>query len=281
MASVSQADMSGVFRVLHVHARTVPCMDISGKRRPLVAAVGLLLVPFGCSPAPPAAEPEPTTATSEAQPAGSDPAAPPGSDAAQSPESDAEGRRPQLPLGGRTLFPRYRLVAYYGTAGTGSLGVLGEAPPTQTTKRLRAVAKRYRDAEHQVQIAYELISTVADASAGTDGDYSHFIDRSSVRTYVRAARRHKAYLVLDLQPGRSTFLSQARQLRWALKKPWVGLALDPEWRMGPGPRPADRERAGRRGQPGIGVAVAAHPGSRPAAEGADAAPVPHRHGPEP
>jgi hypothetical protein len=68
-----------------------------------------------------------------------------------------------------------------------------------------------------------------------------------VRTYVPGGARYKAYLVLDLQPGRSTFLSQARKLRWALKKPWVGLALDPEWRMGPGevPGPADRAASGR------------------------------------
>src|SRR5688572_3663371 len=35
----------------------------------------------------------------------------------------------QLPLGGRTIFPAYRVVAYYGTAGNPVLGVLGEGTP--------------------------------------------------------------------------------------------------------------------------------------------------------
>jgi hypothetical protein len=165
----------------------------------------------------------------------------PGSSRSAAPSDDAaQTARAQLPLGGRRLFPRYRLIAYYGTAGTGSMGVLGEAAPRRMTRRLRAAARRFRDGERRIQIAYELISTVADASAGSDGDYSHPIARAQVRRYVRAARRHRAYLVLDLQPGRSTFLSQARDFKWALRKPWVGLALDPEWRMGPGEVPGQQ-----------------------------------------
>ncbi len=145
--------------------------------------------------------------------------------------------RPQLPLGGRTIFPRYRLVAFYGTAGTGSLGVLGEAPPGRITERLRRVAHHYRGGHRKVQIVYELIVAVADGSPGADGSYSHFIDRAAVRRYVTAARRNSALLVLDIQPGRSSFLPAARHFAWALRKPWVGLALDPEWRMRPGQVP--------------------------------------------
>jgi hypothetical protein len=61
----------------------------------------------------------------------------------------------------------------------------------------------------------------------------------AVEKYVRAARRHDALLLLDLQPGRSTFPSVAKRWAWALRKPYVGLALDPEWRMGPGEVPGD------------------------------------------
>ena len=201
-------------------------MQLTRARRLVAAAVTALFV------APVAF----MAATSDAAPRTAAEPAPP----VERNEDEARGVGPQLPLGGRRLFPRYRLIAYYGTAGTGSLGVLGERPPGATTKRLRTVAKRYRGGRPEIQITYELISTVADRSPGPDGDYSHFIDRSAVRKYVHAARRHRAYLVLDLQPGRSTFLSQARQFRWALRKPWVGLALDPEWRMGPGEVPGEQ-----------------------------------------
>lgn len=147
-------------------------------------------------------------------------------------EERAAGR-PQLPLGGRRIFPGHVLVAYYGTAQTPALGVLGEGSPREMTKKLRRQAAPYGRGEPKVQIVYELIATIADASPGPDGDYSHFIPKAEIKRYVGAARRHKALLVLDLQPGRSTFMSQARELKWALRKPWVGLALDPEWRMGP------------------------------------------------
>jgi hypothetical protein len=213
-------------------------MPIPRAHRLLVAAVGLGVV------AALTATTIVTTGASQAEseqhatgPTAAVPAAPQGRERAvatpAAPATTAKARpgRSQLPLGGRRIFPRYRLVAYYGTAGTGALGVLGERSPAQATRQLRRVARGYADGRRRVQITYELIATVADSVPGDDGDYSHFVDEADVRAYVRAARRHRAYLVLDLQPGRSTFLSQARRLEWALRKPWVGLALDPEWRM--------------------------------------------------
>ena len=38
-------------------------------------------------------------------------------------------------------------------------------------------------------------------------------------------------MILDLQPGRSTFLSQAKLYEELLTRPHVHLALDPEWRL--------------------------------------------------
>jgi hypothetical protein len=149
-----------------------------------------------------------------------------------------DASHPELPAGGRRIFPGHVLVAYYGTAGTGSLGVLGEGPPGEITKRLRRAARPFEGPHRTVQIVYELIASVAQSSPGPDGDYSSFISHADVRRYVRAARRNGALLVLDLQPGRSEFLPQARHFRWALRKPWVGLALDPEWHMGPHQVPA-------------------------------------------
>jgi hypothetical protein len=144
----------------------------------------------------------------------------------------------RLPFGKGPIFPGHFLVAYYGTAGTGSLGVLGEDDPDAITTRLRKAAKPFGSAKRPVQIVYELIVTVADGSAGPDGDYSHDISRDKVQTFIDAAHRNKALLVLDLQTGRSGFLTVAKRWKWALEDPWVGLALDPEWRMGPHQVPA-------------------------------------------
>lgn len=144
----------------------------------------------------------------------------------------------ELPLGGRSIYPGHVLVAYYGTAGTGALGVLGEDTPDRITERLRRAARPFGADGRTVQIVYELIVTVADPHPGADGDYSHDIDPEHVRRYIRAAHRNDALLVLDLQPGRTDFLTVAKRWRWALRDRWVGLALDPEWRMAPGQVPA-------------------------------------------
>lgn len=139
-----------------------------------------------------------------------------------------------LPDGAVRVFEGNRfLVAYYGTAGTGALGVLGEGPPDRVHRRLVRAAAPFARPGSPVQPVYELIVTVADAYPGKDGDYNHDIPRAAVRRYIDAAHRNGALVVLDIQPGRANFLSVARRWAWALQDPWVGLALDPEWRMGP------------------------------------------------
>ena len=50
---------------------------------------------------------------------------------------------------------------------------------------------------------------------------------------VQAAAAAGQYVVLDLQPGRTDFLTQARRYESLLTEPNVGLALDPEWRLAP------------------------------------------------
>ncbi len=40
-------------------------------------------------------------------------------------------------------------------------------------------------------------------------------------------------MIIDLQPGRTDFLTQAKKYEEFLRLPNVGLALDPEWRIGP------------------------------------------------
>ncbi len=144
-----------------------------------------------------------------------------------------------LPGGGLRVFGHHRfLVAYYGTAQTGAMGVLGATDPDAMQRRLDRAARPFGRAGEQVQPVYELIVTIADRSPGPDHDYSHDIPRALVERYLRAAHRHGALLLLDLQTGRAPFPEVAKRWAWALEDPWVGLALDPEWRMGPHQVPA-------------------------------------------
>ncbi|HET6551180.1 MAG TPA: hypothetical protein VFG79_22125 [Solirubrobacter sp.] len=144
---------------------------------------------------------------------------------------------PELPRGGRRILPDYRVVAYYGAPQDEQLGALGIGTPAQAAKRLERQAKPYGRKTRPVLPAMELIAVVAAGHPGEGGRYNLRQPDSVIRRYLKAARKAKALLVLDIQPGRSDFFTETRRLRKWLKQPDVGLALDPEWRMGPGEVP--------------------------------------------
>lgn len=145
-------------------------------------------------------------------------------------------RGDQIPGGGLLMFDSgidRRLVAMYGHPASSSLGVLGEQGHDEGVERLRSIAQGY-DADGSVILpTFEIITTVASASAGSDGDYSAMTARDVIRPWIETATANDMYVVLDLQPGRSDFLTQAKVYEEFLQLPNVGLALDPEWRLKP------------------------------------------------
>ncbi len=166
--------------------------------------------------------------TSAAADSETSPSQPPSPSAGATADQPRPAPSPEGRIFGRGRF----LVAYYGTGGTGALGVLGETDPDTAFRRLKRAGAPFARPGRPVQPVFELIVTIADAVPGEDGDYSHDIARREVRRYIAAAHRHDALVVLDLQPGRSSFLEVAKRWAWALRDTHVGLALDPEWRMG-------------------------------------------------
>ncbi|MCW2701476.1 MAG: putative lipoprotein [Blastococcus sp.] len=140
----------------------------------------------------------------------------------------------QLPGGGQLLFPGRMLVALYGHPGSAALGVLGEQGIDASVQRARDLSESYESlVEAPVVPAFEIIATVASSGPGPDGNYSAEADPDDLRPWVEAAGKAGVYVVLDLQPGRSDFVTQAERYRSLLELPHVGLALDPEWRLGP------------------------------------------------
>lgn len=143
----------------------------------------------------------------------------------------------QLPAGGQVVFPYRRFVALYGHPGAPVLGVLGEQPLEQAIQRAKDVAAQYQPlSEVPIVPTLEIITTVASGSAGPDGDYSNESDPEELRPWVEAAGAAGMYVLLDLQPGTTDFLTQAQRYESLLGYPHVGLALDPEWRLAPGER---------------------------------------------
>src|SRR6185437_7022484 len=144
----------------------------------------------------------------------------------------------QLPGGGQVLFPGRRLVALYGHPGTYGLGVLGHQDLAASITRARQLAAAYRPLSRvPVVPAFEIIATVAEASPGPDGSYSYETPVSELLPWVRQATADGLYVVLDLQPGRASLLSQAEHYQSLLALPDVGLALDAEWKLQPGQKP--------------------------------------------
>ena len=143
----------------------------------------------------------------------------------------------QLPGGGQILYPGRQMVALYGHPGAPVLGVLGEQDVEGAIARAQQLAADYQPlVDVPVVPAFEIITTVASAGAGPDGNYSYEAPVDMLRPWVDAAAEAGVYVVLDLQPGRTDFLTQAKRYEELLTRPHVGLALDPEWRLRPDQR---------------------------------------------
>jgi hypothetical protein len=142
----------------------------------------------------------------------------------------------ELPRGGREVFPRYRLVGYAGLTGARTLGRLGTGPLDQRVGELERRAASYASGREILPVL-EVIATIVRGSPGRDGRYRIRISDKQIETYVKTARKHRALLLLNIQPGRSEFLPEAKSYERWLKLPDVGVALDPEWAMDPGQVP--------------------------------------------
>ncbi|MCL3817087.1 hypothetical protein [Aeromicrobium wangtongii] len=133
-----------------------------------------------------------------------------------------------LALGGKTTY-----TAMYGHPGAPQLGVLGEQGVQASIKRVERLDRKYRRESNRTFVpTFEIIATVASASAGKDKNYSAEAKIADLEPLVDAAQKAGVYVILDLQPGRTDFLTQAKRYRTLLERPHVGLALDPEWRLG-------------------------------------------------
>ena len=175
------------------------------------------------------ATPAPTTSPSHT------PTASPTTTAATTPDKAPAGLA-ELPRGGRTLFPHYRLVGYAGAPGSAALGRLGVGPLDDRVRELEERAGAFASGR-KPQPVLELLTTIVQGSAGRDGKWRSRLSDKVIQEHLDAARRHKAILLLGIQPGRSTFLDEVKAYEKWLRQPDVGLALDPEWAMKPGQVP--------------------------------------------
>jgi hypothetical protein len=145
------------------------------------------------------------------------------------------------PLPG-SILPEHRIIAYYGNPRSTRMGIMGQIPPDSMLPRLEEVAMRWAlaDRERKVMPALHLIATVAQGSPGPGRKYRLRMGDSLISMVASWAEERGWILFLDVQVGQSTVEDELPPLVPFLQRPYVHLALDPEFSMKAGGVPGKR-----------------------------------------
>lgn len=136
---------------------------------------------------------------------------------------------------------QHRMVAFYGNPLSSRMGILGDYAPKQMIKRLKKESQVYSalDPSRPAVPTIELIASSAQQEPGPKGLYIHRTPKSVIETYSTLARKNRALLLVDIQPGRDSVMAEVRALMPFLKRPYVELAIDPEYHVHKGQVPGE------------------------------------------
>jgi hypothetical protein len=127
------------------------------------------------------------------------------------------------------------LVTWYGNPWSERMGILGRLEDKALAEGLKKQAAAYAAATKKHVIpAYELVSIIGQPQPGRDGRYRRRESYDVIDRMLREARAAGFKLILDVQTGHSSVLSELSYLSRYLQEPDVYLALDPEFSMGDG-----------------------------------------------
>ena len=142
------------------------------------------------------------------------------------------------PLPG-AIIPEHRIVAFYGNPLSKRMGILGEIDPDLMLQRLEETATEWAkaDPDRKVLPALHLISVVAQGYPGPARKYRLQMPDSIVERVAGWAEQRGWLLFLDIQPGLSSVEAELPHLIKFLTRPYVHLALDPEFAMKDGKKP--------------------------------------------
>ena len=144
--------------------------------------------------------------------------------------ASAPDTRPRPP--GSSVLDQHRLVTWYGNPHSTRMGILGEQSGQARADGLRKQASAYAAiSKKPVLMAYHLVATVAQCTAGADGMWRRRESTAVIRSMLDEARTHGFKLILDIQPGRARVPDEVAALRSFLEEPDVYLAIDPEFTM--------------------------------------------------
>ena len=140
-----------------------------------------------------------------------------------------------------SLLSKSLLVTWYGNPWSGRMGILGRLEDEALVEGLKKQAAAYAAVtDKRVIPAYELVTIIGQPQPGRDGMYRRRESYAVIDRMLRAARAAGFKLILDIQTGHSTVLSELSYLAPYLQQPDVYVALDPEFSMGDGGIPGQR-----------------------------------------
>ena len=131
------------------------------------------------------------------------------------------------------LLPKRRIVVYYGNPLSKRMGVMGEYPEPVMLAKLQQEVDLFNKADpaHPVQPGLHLIVTVAQGDPGKKGLYRLRMTDSLIDHWCKLAESKGFVIFLDVQVGWGTVQNEIQPLLPYLSRPYVHLALDPEFSM--------------------------------------------------
>lgn len=164
-------------------------------------------------------------------------AGPPQQEQEETPTPTPTPTQQELPGGGTRIFPTYRFVGYSGIIGSGpGLGRAGVGDIDDRMKEITERAKPYATDGRKIMPTLEYIATMVHPCRNAPKCRTRSTDER-IQQHLDAVRKVDGYLLLAIQPGRADFPTEVKAYEKFLEEPDVGLAMDPEWRMGPDQEP--------------------------------------------
>ncbi len=139
------------------------------------------------------------------------------------------------------LLPFNRIVAYYGNFYSTKMGALGEYEPKDMLQRLLTEVRAWEKADPSTPVipAIHYIVTVAQGTAGRDGDWTSRMPDTEIDKAIALAKEINGIVFLDVQPGQSTVQREVEAILPYLKQPQIHLGIDPEFAMKNGRKPGE------------------------------------------
>ncbi|MEE8422432.1 MAG: hypothetical protein V3S31_06615 [Dehalococcoidia bacterium] len=131
----------------------------------------------------------------------------------------------------QSVFAGAQVIAFYGHPGVPGMGALGAYTPQGAADEVTRVAALYDalNGDRGVLPALHLITAVAQPLPGDDGTYLERMSDEALDRWVELARERGLLLIVDIQIGWADPLEEVERLAGVLTKPFVHVALDPEW----------------------------------------------------